>query len=48
MDNLIAFVGLGCLIALSMMFALLLEWLSLRALMHLMPGRAAAGAHRAR
>lgn len=41
MDNLVEFVGLGSLIALSMMFALWLEWLALRALLRLMPGRAA-------
>jgi hypothetical protein len=41
MDNLLAFLGLGSLIGLSIMFALWLEWLSLRALLHLMPGRAA-------
>jgi len=31
------------LIGLSMMFALWLEWVSLRALLHLMPGRAREG-----
>jgi hypothetical protein len=40
MDNLVEFVGLGSLIALSMIFALWLEWLALRALLVLMPGRA--------
>jgi len=41
MDNLIAFLGLGSLLGLSMLFALWLEWLTLRALLYLMPGRAA-------
>lgn len=41
MDDLVEFVGLGSLIVLSMMFALSVEWLALRALLRLMPGRAA-------
>lgn len=40
MDNLVEFVGLGSLIGLSMLFALWLEWMALRVLLHLMPGRA--------
>lgn len=41
MDNLVEFGGLASLIALSVMFALWLEWLALRALLRLMPRRAA-------
>jgi hypothetical protein len=39
MENLIAFLGLGSLVGLSMMFALWLEWMSLRVLLDRMPGR---------
>jgi hypothetical protein len=38
MENLIAFVGIGGVIGMSIALALGLEWLSLRALMYWMPG----------
>jgi hypothetical protein len=39
MENVIGFFGVGSAIGISIVVALGLEWLSLRALMHLMPGR---------
>jgi hypothetical protein len=40
MENVIGFLGVGSAIGISIVLSLGLEWLSLRALMHLMPGRA--------
>ena len=40
MENIIGFIGVGSAIGFSFVMALGLEWLSLRALMILMPGRA--------
>ena len=40
MEEIIGFIEVGCAIGLSVLLALGLEWLSLRALMFLMPGRA--------
>lgn len=37
MQNIISFLGLGSVFGISIALALGLEWLSLRALMHLMP-----------
>jgi hypothetical protein len=44
MESIVGFLGVGCVIAISIGLALGLEWLSLRALMHLMPGEAADAA----
>jgi hypothetical protein len=41
-ENVIGFLGVGSAIGVSILLALGLEWLSLRALMQLMPGRAQA------
>jgi hypothetical protein len=41
MGSIVGFLGVGCVIGISIGLALGLEWLSLRALMHLMPGQAA-------
>lgn len=41
MESIVEFLGVGGLIAASIALALGLEWVTLRALMHLMPGRAA-------
>jgi hypothetical protein len=41
MESIVGFLGVGSVIGISIALALGLEWLSLRALMHLMPGQAA-------
>jgi hypothetical protein len=44
MESIVGFLGVGSVIGISIGLALGLEWLSLRALMHLMPGQAADAA----
>jgi hypothetical protein len=44
MESIVGFLGVGCVIGISIGLALGLEWLSLRALMYLMPGQAADAA----
>jgi len=41
MESIVGFLGVGCVIGISIALALGLEWLSLRALMFVMPGQAA-------